>query len=90
MPTKEQVTLEVKRIIAKKAGIQPSSIQDNRKLTEWPLHLDSIALGYIAIDLRKYIQTYNSAETITAQEVRKSDLKVSALIDLVFKKTQNA
>lgn len=90
MPTKNQVSTEVKRILAEKANINPDHVKDNGKLTEWPLSLDSTALGFVAIDLRRYAKQQNSNATILASDVRKSGITVSALVTFVYNKIQNS
>ncbi|HLN94084.1 MAG TPA: hypothetical protein VK183_00515 [Flavobacterium sp.] len=84
MPTREEVAEAVKRLLAEKAGIKPEDVQDSRKLTEWPLTFDSIALGFVAIDLRKYARKYNPNASVTGAMVRKTGLTVAKLIDLIY------
>lgn len=86
MPTLANVTQKVKTILAQKAAIDPSAIIDNKKLTEWPLSLDATALGFVALKLADYVESYKPDKTVTVSEVRKEGLLVSGLITLVFNK----
>jgi len=84
MPTRNEVANVVKEKLAQKAGIDPDDIKDDRKLTEWPLTLDNIALGFIAIELRKYAKKYEPDAKVTTAMVRKPGLTVEKLIDLIY------
>ncbi|QKJ28845.1 hypothetical protein HQ865_03435 [Mucilaginibacter mali] len=84
MPTIEEVTAKVIAILAEKANLDPEDITDyTKKLTEFPLNLDSTALGFIAITLREYMEDILAGATITSQEVKASGLTVKKLIALV-------
>lgn len=84
MPTLPEVTTEVKKIVGKKANLDPSLIQDEGKLTEAPLYFDAPKLAALTLAMRTYLKTIDPSLGIDAGEVSASGLTVSRLITRIF------
>lgn len=81
--TPEEIYADVKRIIAEFVNMKPSSIKDNYILQNPPLQISTTKLNSLAVTLRSYIKAINMEKTITATEVKKKDLTVKKLGELV-------
>ncbi len=86
MPTKNEIREFVKVVLADEANISPNQVVETGKLADFPLTLDSVAMGFIAIKLRKFVKTHNPVKTVKVSEVRKPNLTVQDLINLIDKK----
>lgn len=89
MPTKAQVTEHVINFIAAAANLKPGKIALDDILTDKPLFFDSTGLGFLTLTLRGYIKNHQESQTITSAEVKKKNLTVQGLIDLVYSKVKD-
>lgn len=85
-PTKTEVTAYVTHQVSVFSGKPESQILGTDILAKSPLSLDSTALNFLTLTLRGYIQHHDGSKNIYAAEVKKSDLTVKGLIDLVYSK----
>jgi len=64
----------------------PEQVKDCYVLSKWPLAFDKYTLAFLAIDCDRYIKTIDPAKDIFVCEVRKKNLTVEGLIDLLVNK----
>jgi len=83
-PTRAEVKIAVTTIIAEITGLKPQKIKEEHVLKEHPLYMDDMQLIRLALELRKYIKSFDKTKTILVATIRKSGLTVGKLIDLVY------
>lgn len=83
MPTKEEIRLKVRAILAEEANIEVSAVIDTAKLSDLPLSLDKSDLLPVTLQLRRYVKSFKEDQTVLVKETRSSGLTVNGLIDLI-------
>jgi hypothetical protein len=82
----EEIKKSVIAYIASCANTPASGIKDEYILRDHPLQLDNEKLGFLAIALRTYVKSLNSAETVLVTEVRRAGMTVKKTCELIIKK----
>ncbi len=85
---KETIKANVIAYIASFANMTTDSITDELVLKNYPLKLDDIKLGFLALALRAYLKSLNPDETVLVTELRKKDLDVKKTYELIIKKAE--
>ena len=83
---KETVKEVVKYYISEYSKVSEETISDAYILKKQPLRLTNLQLGFMALDLRAYIQEINPKEKLWMKDTRKKDLTVAGLCTLIYKK----
>lgn len=83
MRTSKEVSEQITQMVAAFANIDPALCKPEHLLTKAPILLDSTGLGFLTLSIRGYIKAQKPANTIKVSEVRKKDLTLKGLIDIV-------
>lgn len=83
-PPQAQVANTVRGFIATFANQPLNNFINTDILANPPLNMNSTTLNNLTTTLRGYIKNYKASATILASEVKKSNLTVQQLINLVY------
>ncbi len=85
-PTKSEVFEDVKDFISKFARFPVDKLKDDFVLQENPLKMDNPQLITMTLAVRGYVKNFSPARTVLATEVKKSNLTVAGLCNLIYNK----
>jgi hypothetical protein len=80
LPSSDEVARSVVLFVAGFTGIPVDDIDITWALRDQALSFDDNRLAFLAMSLRGYVQSFNSAETVRAADTRKAGQTVQGLI----------
>lgn len=85
-PTQSAVAQEVKQTIYMFSRYPVHLLKEEYELQGRPLRMDKIKLLQMTKALRAYVRIFKSENTLKPSEVRKPDVTVKALCELIYKR----